>query len=495
MKKAYVFILFVLIISCQKTSKKATVVSGIFPGFSNKTIELLSVKKYFPGIPRDTLFITTKTDSTGAYKFKIPSIESGFYQVLHENYQLMNYDLYIENGDSLYIEKSGWNDEPKFLISGSSTENLDLLNNDYKLYTQSQNFQQKIQNNMFNPNLNFKTFLDSLYNGRIKTLHRSSNSDKLIKYYTNTMLAEKATFLIEYLEKRNLMLKGNYSFYYPKDSLYFDFTTKLNFKGNNVHSTNYKTLANKFTLLKARLAMKNVEEDTFSREELLWKHNFIKALKKSPFRDVLMIMSIQNLSLKMYEDNFFNNLDTILNLEKDFFTFPYNSYVFDKNIKGYGQLKPKALAPNFTLPDTAGRLVSLSDLKGKLIYINFWGTWCMPCIKELPDLITVFEKYKEEVIFINIALEFGDEEIENWKKVISGEHNLFKEILNGKNFPGINLVAEKQFQNKQIEPYKINFAPTHVLIDSDGKIINSRAAGPRNIGLKFDEILKKKKKN
>ena len=114
MKKTYVFILFVLIISCQKTSKKATVVSGVFPGFSNKTIELLSVKKYFPGIPRDTVFITTKTDSTGAYKFKIPSIESGFYQVLHENYQLMNYDLYIENGDSLYIEKSGWNDEPKF---------------------------------------------------------------------------------------------------------------------------------------------------------------------------------------------------------------------------------------------------------------------------------------------------------------------------------------------------------------------------------------------
>jgi len=52
-------------------------------------------------------------------------------------------------------------------------------------------------------------------------------------------------------------------------------------------------------------------------------------------------------------------------------------------------------AANFTLKDLAGKEISLSDYKNKVVLVNFWATWCPPCIKEMPDLEKLHQNYKE----------------------------------------------------------------------------------------------------
>ena len=54
------------------------------------------------------------------------------------------------------------------------------------------------------------------------------------------------------------------------------------------------------------------------------------------------------------------------------------------------------IAPDFTLADLDGNWVSLSELKGKVVLLNFWGTWCGPCRREIPDFIKLAEKYKKD---------------------------------------------------------------------------------------------------
>jgi len=62
-------------------------------------------------------------------------------------------------------------------------------------------------------------------------------------------------------------------------------------------------------------------------------------------------------------------------------------------------------APEFTLEDLKGSKISLSDMNGKVVFLNIWATWCGPCKREIPDFIEMYEQYKDkglEIIGISV---------------------------------------------------------------------------------------------
>jgi thiol-disulfide isomerase/thioredoxin len=65
-------------------------------------------------------------------------------------------------------------------------------------------------------------------------------------------------------------------------------------------------------------------------------------------------------------------------------------------------------AGNFTLTDAEGKSHSLADYRGKWVIVNFWATWCPPCLEEIPDLVAIKESRKD-VQVIGIAMEFQDD--------------------------------------------------------------------------------------
>ena len=66
----------------------------------------------------------------------------------------------------------------------------------------------------------------------------------------------------------------------------------------------------------------------------------------------------------------------------------------------FGILNAKSLndryAANFVLKDTSGKEYTLEDFKGKVVVINFWATWCAPCLREMPALESLYQKYKND---------------------------------------------------------------------------------------------------
>jgi len=65
-------------------------------------------------------------------------------------------------------------------------------------------------------------------------------------------------------------------------------------------------------------------------------------------------------------------------------------------------------APSFTLQDLNGKQVSLSDFKGKVVILDFWATWCPPCVKEIPHFITLYEQYKDQgFAIVGISVDRG----------------------------------------------------------------------------------------
>ena len=64
------------------------------------------------------------------------------------------------------------------------------------------------------------------------------------------------------------------------------------------------------------------------------------------------------------------------------------------------------IAPDFTFTDlVTGKTTKLSDLRDKPVYLNFWATWCPPCVKELPHIQSKYEKYKDRIHFLAISVD------------------------------------------------------------------------------------------
>ena len=63
--------------------------------------------------------------------------------------------------------------------------------------------------------------------------------------------------------------------------------------------------------------------------------------------------------------------------------------------------------PAFTVTDLSGRTMSSRDWKGKVVLVNFWATWCPPCLAEIPDLIALQDKYRDQVVVIGVSEDEG----------------------------------------------------------------------------------------
>ena len=492
MKNRILWIAIILITLCACGKKENyTVLSGRIPDSSNSTLKLIAIENYFPGLESKPTLATAETDSQGNFKFRSDQIKPGFYQVIrNNNYHVLKYDIYLEAGDSIYIQQSAWNKEPKLLITGKGADKLKYLMLDYQVFPNDRVFDKVINSNRFKTELLFKQFINSLQYARFAQLSSNNSTPENLKsQFEKVITAEMASILLHHLERRNYIMSEKFDYFYPEPS-YFSFMDQLNFDPEFCNSTAARLFAGDFLTKKARASFKDKNDSVWWKKNLVWKQNFVTTMSKSPWTDFLALSTIKDYSFGLMEPTFFDDLKIFNDKMKTLFFTGNDSLLFENSIAGYFALSPGRTAPNIELPDSSGKIVRLTDFKGKVVYIDFWGTWCSPCIEEIPDALELQKKYKDQpVVFLYVALEYNDQNIAEWRNFISGKNLQFAKYLN-KPFPGVHVVAEKQFLNENIKPYKINFAPTHVLVDQNGNLVNSRAGRSKEIVSQIDQLLK-----
>jgi peroxiredoxin len=162
----------------------------------------------------------------------------------------------------------------------------------------------------------------------------------------------------------------------------------------------------------------------------------------------------------------FDKISEVYNDYKTKDILPYYADTLKKFYAKMQRVRPGGPAPGFTLTDENGGSVSLNDLRGKCIFMDFWGVGCDPCISEIKNSIPgLHEKYKDKnIVFVNICVA-GD--TAEWKKSIAELH-----------LKGINLIAEGWADNPVCKAYNIAGIPHYFIIDAAGNIVDNNAPRP-----------------
>lgn len=114
-------------------------------------------------------------------------------------------------------------------------------------------------------------------------------------------------------------------------------------------------------------------------------------------------------------------------------------------------------APDFELNDINGKPLKLSSLRGKYVILDFWGSWCVWCIKGVPAMKDAYNKYAGK--FEILGIDCGDSE-EKWKQAVARYELPWLHVYNPKN-------------SKVLEDYCIEGFPTKIIIDPEGCIVKA----------------------
>jgi thiol-disulfide isomerase/thioredoxin len=120
--------------------------------------------------------------------------------------------------------------------------------------------------------------------------------------------------------------------------------------------------------------------------------------------------------------------------------------------------------PDFDEKDVAGKPLSIASYKGKVVLVDFWATWCAPCVAELPNVIATYQKYHGKGFeIIGVSL---DEDQPTLERFLEENKVTWQQFFDG-----------KQWSNKLAVKYGVNVAPTTYLLDGGGKIIAKNLRG------------------
>lgn len=285
--------------------------------------------------------------------------------------------------------------------------------------------------------------------------------------FKDTLKVETGLYLLyDGSESTPVFLKNGFDLNLTLDTKAFDET--VSYTGEGAEHSNF--LAEKALLQEKLLNMDELSK--LNRASLETKMDHIKTeLTQFYEANTHVDTSIIN--------NGKNEIEPMLNF--------YKKYL-GESIALKEELPKGAPSPTFeNYENIDGTTTSLSDLKGKYVYVDVWATWCGPCKAEIPSLKALEKEYHDKNIeFVSLSIDDDRSHGGSWEKAREN----WKAMVTDKELGGIQLFAPKGWQTQFVQDYKIKGIPRFLLIDPNGNVVTPDAPRPSSESIKelFTEL-------
>ena len=378
--------------------------------------------------------------------------------------------LYIKPGDDLHISADGDDFKSSLSFAGKNADNNSFLFKYHKNLDNKYKQQQIFDKITSLEPAKFIEFVEEMLNSKKKFFNNKAEnesiSEDLINYMETEIVYEYYTYRLIY--PMYVLSKSKWE-ELPKD--YFDFLEDARSKmaDNKLISSNYRSFVEHYLDYyksenpdAAPDGLSNAETNIYIAEKLL-DDKTLNHTKASLIYNEFYLGEFENAE-KLYK-SFVEDLkeepcDNMANI----LTTTY------ENIQ---RTLPGNPAPDFELTDINGESVSLSDFRGKVVYLDFWASWCPPCMREVPYARELKERFKDEedLVFLYISI---DENPDAWRKTVKE-----REIK------GVHLNVPGRYQEVP-SSYNVRWIPTYYIIDRNGIIFENNAKRPSNESIDDD---------
>jgi len=447
--KNHYFLFLVLILltsSCTKNRVKITL-NGNSSENSLEFKNIFLINQY-----GDTLNIEkTVLKPSNEYQIELPNPVTGYYALAVDNKEIKLYlmpdsDIHI-NIDANDIVFSGKNSEPNNYLKKKYSTEFDWYSNYYK--------------NKKNGDI-MLYFRDAYINKLRKELDQMPSNSQFVQ-------AEQKELDYEYLDlllnwKNTIETNSN-----TDEVIIKDLEKAMTIDINDSHEINN---SKQFISVVARsLIARNQVANLDNYYEMIDHPSF-----KTHFLEVL-VSALQN-ELRIGEDPYkkFKTVESFITQQQPLDSIGYGIFnVFHKFHEAEGKLA------SFSYENVDGEIISLESLRGKYVYIDFWATWCGPCLKEIPYLKKLESQFKgEKIEFVGINVDKLEAK-EKWKKMVAQKELLGKNQLNAplQGYADKDNIDDKFMKLLYVNSYSIGI-PQFALIDPEGHIIDAFFYRPSN---------------
>jgi len=455
LKFAFVALIIVTLASCG-TSSKPKSGEAILKGTINGGAGMTAIIKN--GDPFSDMADTVKVGGDGSFLFS-KNIDGSAYYTVSLVEARMEFTVFVLPGDTLFMtaEMQNFYDSQKF--SG----NASIYNSYLVDYTKGSNaFQQDLKIVFAKSEAVAMAAVDSV---------RNANQERFTEFSKNIgdvdpqfEKVENARILYESALLRSI---------YP---MYFEYFAKSSFEPSAEYSSYLGELdLNNEDLLSLGIYKAFLSTYVNVKMEDFYKDSTLQATNPSAIVHRLDVIKTTFTSSKIIELLVFEAVrDQVSQNGISEYDLYYDSFKnlcpnqkfqaeIDEMLNEWKHLKKGADAYEFTFVDMQGNNVSMSDFKGKYVYVDVWATWCSPCRAEIPHLKRIEKEFHgKNVVFISISV---DQTQEPWSAMVESDQ-----------LKGVQLWAgqAKEFSTF----YKITGIPRFMLFDQEGKIYDVNAKRP-----------------